>query len=223
MPDVMLARAAGLELGETRRRAVLVARSRPRCPASTPPATSASTTAPSTAARCAIEHWDVAFNHGKTAALNMLGRDGRARGRPVLLLRPRRLGVDRVRGPGLGRRGRSAARWTTASSRVLPRTTGRSRPRSRWAARRPGARSARSSSPRASPIRPRWRPRARTWPSCPGAPTGNRDSTRLRVQSLPSCRLPIPPCGSANVQDASLWNWLPGFDSLPRSPRRSPA
>jgi 3-phenylpropionate/trans-cinnamate dioxygenase ferredoxin reductase subunit len=22
-----------------------------------------------------IEHWDVAFNHGKTAALNMLGRD----------------------------------------------------------------------------------------------------------------------------------------------------
>ncbi len=49
-------------------------RARPR--ASTPRGTSASTTRSSTAAQpVRIEHWDVAFNHGKTAAMNMLGRD----------------------------------------------------------------------------------------------------------------------------------------------------
>ena len=37
--------------------------------------TSANTSRSSTAEHVRIEHWDVAFNHGKTAALNMLGRD----------------------------------------------------------------------------------------------------------------------------------------------------
>ena len=76
MPDVMLARAAGLELGESGGVRGRLAAARPRCRASSPPATSPSTRASSTAARaCAIEHWDVAFNQGKTAALNMLGRE----------------------------------------------------------------------------------------------------------------------------------------------------
>ena len=44
-----------------------------------------------------VEHWDVAADHGKTAALNMLGRDVAARRGPLLLLRPGRLGVDGVR------------------------------------------------------------------------------------------------------------------------------
>ena len=49
-----------------------------------------------------IEHWDVAFNHGKTAALNMLGRDAAARRRALLLLRSRRLD----------------ARWSTSGRRT---------------------------------------------------------------------------------------------------------
>ena len=44
-----------------------------------------------------VEHWDVAFNQGKTAALNMLGQRRRPRRRALLLLRPRRLGLDGVR------------------------------------------------------------------------------------------------------------------------------
>ena len=48
-----------------------------------------------------IEHWDVAFNQGKTAALNMLGRAWSTT-RAVLLLRPRGLVVDGVRRPGSG-------------------------------------------------------------------------------------------------------------------------
>ena len=47
-----------------------------RCRTCSPRATSANTSPSSTAGRrMRIEHWDVAFNQGKTAALNMLGRD----------------------------------------------------------------------------------------------------------------------------------------------------
>ena len=73
MPDVTLARSAGLELGET---------GGVKCSAGL------ETSAPGIYAagdiceyestihnaRLRLEHWDVAFNHGKTAALNMLGR-----------------------------------------------------------------------------------------------------------------------------------------------------
>ncbi len=73
-PDVQLARGAGLELGEG---------GGVRC------SSRLQTSAPGVyaggdiceydsvlhGAPLRIEHWDVAFNHGKTAALNMLGRD----------------------------------------------------------------------------------------------------------------------------------------------------
>ncbi len=74
IPDVQLARGAGLELGEG---------GGVRC------SSRLQTSAPGVYAGgdiceydsvlhggpLRIEHWDVAFNHGKTAALNMLGRD----------------------------------------------------------------------------------------------------------------------------------------------------
>jgi 3-phenylpropionate/trans-cinnamate dioxygenase ferredoxin reductase subunit len=73
MPDVTLARAAGLELGET---------GGLKCSAglesSTPGIYAAGDMceyeSPLHKARMRLEHWDVAFNQGKTAALNMLGR-----------------------------------------------------------------------------------------------------------------------------------------------------
>ena len=73
MPDVMLARSAGLELGET---------GGVKCSAgletSVPGIYAAGDIceyeSPMHGARLRLEHWDVAFNHGKTAALNMLGR-----------------------------------------------------------------------------------------------------------------------------------------------------
>jgi 3-phenylpropionate/trans-cinnamate dioxygenase ferredoxin reductase component len=73
MPDVMLAKVAGLELGET---------GGVKCSSglesSVPGVFAAGDMCEwdSTVhgARMRLEHWDVAFNHGKTAALNMLGR-----------------------------------------------------------------------------------------------------------------------------------------------------
>jgi 3-phenylpropionate/trans-cinnamate dioxygenase ferredoxin reductase subunit len=73
MPDVMLARSAGLELGEA---------GGVRCSAgletSVPGVFAAGDMceyeSPLHGRPMRLEHWDVAFNHGKTAALNMLGR-----------------------------------------------------------------------------------------------------------------------------------------------------
>jgi 3-phenylpropionate/trans-cinnamate dioxygenase ferredoxin reductase subunit len=73
MPDVMLARAAGLELGDA---------GGVRCTAglesSVPGIYAAGDISeyqsPVHGRHLRVEHWDVAFNHGKTAALNMLGR-----------------------------------------------------------------------------------------------------------------------------------------------------
>ena len=101
VPDVMLARGAGLELGE---RGGVVVDSRLQTPV--PGIYAAGDIAEYESVvhggrRLRIEHWDVAFNQGKTAALNMLGRDQPHDVVPVLLLRPVRLGLARVRRPGL--------------------------------------------------------------------------------------------------------------------------
>ena len=73
MPDVMLARSAGLELGET---------GGVRCSSGLESSVAGVFAAgdiceyesPVHGHPLRVEHWDVAFNHGKTAALNMLGR-----------------------------------------------------------------------------------------------------------------------------------------------------
>jgi 3-phenylpropionate/trans-cinnamate dioxygenase ferredoxin reductase subunit len=71
-PDVALARRAGLEIGE--RGGVLCSA---QLETSTPGVFAAGDIAeydsPLHDGHVRIEHWDVAFNHGKTAALNMLG------------------------------------------------------------------------------------------------------------------------------------------------------
>jgi 3-phenylpropionate/trans-cinnamate dioxygenase ferredoxin reductase subunit len=73
-PDVTLARAAGLELGESGGIACSA-----RLETSAPGVYAAGDVCEYDSVvhgrRLRIEHWDVAFNHGKTAALNMLGRD----------------------------------------------------------------------------------------------------------------------------------------------------
>ncbi|MEX2196403.1 MAG: FAD-dependent oxidoreductase [Thermoleophilaceae bacterium] len=75
MPDVMLARGAGLELGEAG--GVLCSS---RLESSVPGVYAAGDMCEYESVLhggrpMRIEHWDVAFNQGKTAALNMLGRD----------------------------------------------------------------------------------------------------------------------------------------------------
>jgi 3-phenylpropionate/trans-cinnamate dioxygenase ferredoxin reductase subunit len=74
MPDVTLARNAGLQLGDS---GGVVASS--RLQTSVPRVYVAGDIAeydsPIHGRPIRVEHWDVAFNHGKTAALNMLGRD----------------------------------------------------------------------------------------------------------------------------------------------------
>jgi 3-phenylpropionate/trans-cinnamate dioxygenase ferredoxin reductase subunit len=74
-PDVMLARGAGLELGETGGIRVDA-----RLQSSVPGVYAAGDVAEYESVvhggrRIRVEHWDVAFNHGKTAALNMLGQN----------------------------------------------------------------------------------------------------------------------------------------------------
>jgi 3-phenylpropionate/trans-cinnamate dioxygenase ferredoxin reductase component len=74
-PDVMLARGAGLELGDTGG-----VRVSSRLETGTPGIYAAGDMAEYESVvhggrRIRVEHWDVAFNHGKTAALNMLGKD----------------------------------------------------------------------------------------------------------------------------------------------------
>jgi 3-phenylpropionate/trans-cinnamate dioxygenase ferredoxin reductase subunit len=73
-PDVMLARGAGLELGDTGG-----VRVDSQLQSGTPGVFAAGDMAEYESVihggrRIRVEHWDVAFNHGKTVALNMLGK-----------------------------------------------------------------------------------------------------------------------------------------------------
>ncbi len=73
-PEVQLARGAGLEMGESGG-----VRCSSRLATSAPGVYAAGDIceydSPLHGGPLRVEHWDVAFNHGKTAALNMLGRD----------------------------------------------------------------------------------------------------------------------------------------------------
>ena len=73
-PDIMLARSAGLDLGDSGG-----VRTDSQLRASAPGVFAAGDVAEYTSvvhdgAQIRVEHWDVAFGHGKTAALNMLGK-----------------------------------------------------------------------------------------------------------------------------------------------------
>lgn len=74
LPEVTLARSAGLDLGES---GGVVADSRlaTAVPGVYVAGDIAEYDSPIHGRRLRVEHWDVAFNQGKTAALNMLGRD----------------------------------------------------------------------------------------------------------------------------------------------------
>ena len=73
-PDVMLAKAAGLELGE-RGGVVCSSRLETSVPGIYAAGDMCEYDSVLHGGPMRIEHWDVAFNQGKTAALNMLGRD----------------------------------------------------------------------------------------------------------------------------------------------------
>lgn len=75
MPDVMLARGAGLELDEERGGVLCDSRLRTSADGVFAAGDIASYDSVPNGRRLRVEHWDVAFNHGKTVALNMLGKD----------------------------------------------------------------------------------------------------------------------------------------------------
>ncbi|HEV7772461.1 MAG TPA: FAD-dependent oxidoreductase [Conexibacter sp.] len=75
MPDVMLARAAGLTLDEERGGVLCDAQLRTSAPGVWAAGDVASYESRPNGRRIRVEHWDVAFNHGKTVALNMLGQE----------------------------------------------------------------------------------------------------------------------------------------------------
>lgn len=74
MPDVTLARSAGLTLDEERGGVLCDAQLRTSTPGVYAAGDIASYESRPNGRRIRVEHWDVAFNHGKTAALNMLGQ-----------------------------------------------------------------------------------------------------------------------------------------------------
>ncbi|MDQ4040929.1 MAG: FAD-dependent oxidoreductase, partial [Actinomycetota bacterium] len=73
VPDVMLAKRAGLEIGE-RGGVRCSARLETAVPGVYAAGDMCEYDSPLRGGPVRIEHWDVAFNHGKTVALNMLGR-----------------------------------------------------------------------------------------------------------------------------------------------------
>jgi 3-phenylpropionate/trans-cinnamate dioxygenase ferredoxin reductase subunit len=74
-PDTMLARAAGLTLDEERGGVLCDAQLRTSAPGLWAAGDVASYDSRPNGRRIRVEHWDVAFNHGKTVALNMLGQE----------------------------------------------------------------------------------------------------------------------------------------------------
>jgi 3-phenylpropionate/trans-cinnamate dioxygenase ferredoxin reductase component len=75
MPDTMLARAAGLELDEERGGVLCDSQLRTSAPGVWAAGDVCSYVSRPNGRRIRVEHWDVAFNHGKTVALNMLGQE----------------------------------------------------------------------------------------------------------------------------------------------------
>jgi 3-phenylpropionate/trans-cinnamate dioxygenase ferredoxin reductase component len=76
MPDVMLARSAGLELDAERGGVLCDAQLRTSAPGVWAAGDVASyESVPNGRRRIRVEHWDVAFAHGKTVALNMFGQE----------------------------------------------------------------------------------------------------------------------------------------------------
>ncbi|MGN6188462.1 MAG: NAD(P)/FAD-dependent oxidoreductase [Conexibacter sp.] len=75
MPDTMLARATGLTLDEERGGVLCDAQLRTSAPGVWAAGDVCSYDSRPNGRRIRIEHWDVAFNHGKTVALNMLGQE----------------------------------------------------------------------------------------------------------------------------------------------------
>jgi len=75
-PDVTLPRGAGLALDDERGGVLCDARLRTSAPGVWAAGDVCSyESVPNGGRRIRVEHWDVAFNHGKTAALNMLGQE----------------------------------------------------------------------------------------------------------------------------------------------------
>jgi 3-phenylpropionate/trans-cinnamate dioxygenase ferredoxin reductase component len=74
-PDITLARGAGLDLDEERGGVLCDSRLRSSVPGLWAAGDIASYDSVLHGSRLRVEHWDVAFNQGKTAALNMLGQD----------------------------------------------------------------------------------------------------------------------------------------------------
>jgi 3-phenylpropionate/trans-cinnamate dioxygenase ferredoxin reductase subunit len=74
-PDVTLARGAGLALDEERGGVLCDSRLRTSAPGVWAAGDVASYDSLVHGRRLRVEHWDVAFNQGRTAALNMLGQD----------------------------------------------------------------------------------------------------------------------------------------------------
>ncbi len=74
-PDTLLARAAGLTLDEERGGILCDAQLRTSAPGVWAAGDVCSYDSRPNGRRIRVEHWDVAFNHGKTVALNMLGQE----------------------------------------------------------------------------------------------------------------------------------------------------
>ena len=184
VPDVMLARSAGLELGESGG-----VRCSDRLATSAPGLWAAGDLCEYDSVlhgtRMRIEHFEVAAAQGAAAARAMLGTRRPVRRGALLLVGPRRLVLARVRRPGvaMGSRGRARLARRRRVHDLLPR----GRPAGRGADRRtlgrprgtPGAGwpSGRTSAVR----RGRWRTRARTWArSEAGSALGRRARTPRR-------------------------------------------